>query len=514
MSDTQRSRHVVTVLLVVGAVVFGMVLAGGLGMTVPGSTDPDPMLSASQSVAASAPLIRDLPSFADLADAVEPAVVSIQAATIERGGRRGGRGVDPFEFFFGPQGPQGPQGQGPNRDPRRNPQEPEDFRSDSGGSGFVISQDGLVVTNYHVIEGASQVRVHLGDRDYPAEVKGTDPATDIALLKIDAGRGLRYLELGDSEAVRVGDWVMAIGSPLNLDQTVTTGVVSAKGRALGISDPSFENFIQTDAAINFGNSGGPLVDLSGRVIAIATAINWGAENIGFAVPVNTLKEILPQLRDRGRVSRGYLGINIGNLDYQDAEAFGLESTDGALVQSVESETPAGQAGIRHGDVILKVDGRPIKQTRDLINYVSAKGANASVDLEILRNGERMTKKVKLGERPGADQQADVGEPEGEGGIDWLGLEYQDVTGSLRSAHDLPADVSGVWVNQVAPTSPLYEELVRPGNVITEVNGRPVANVREFEEAVEAAKSGSYLRFYVLRIAPGQSQSFFAVVRVP
>jgi serine protease Do len=503
-----RSRHVVSALLVVGAVVFGMVLAGGLDMTTPGLTAPEASLSATQ--AAQTSPLRNLPSFADLAEAVEPAIVSIQAATIERtpSGRRRQQ-LDPFEFFFRDRRPPGPNGEEDEGQP------PEEFRSDAGGSGFVISPDGLVVTNYHVIEGASTVKVHLGDRDYTAEVRGTDPATDIALLKIDAGRGLRFLELGDSDRVRVGDWVMAIGNPLNLDKTVTTGVVSAKGRSLGISDISFENFIQTDAAINFGNSGGPLVNMEGEVVGIATAINWGAENIGFAVPVNTLKEILPQLREKGKVSRGYLGISIGNLDFSTAEAFGLERPEGALVQSVEEGTPAEEAGVRHGDIIVAVDGRPVKTTRDLISYVSAKGPDATVTLDILRDGKRIEKQVKLRERPGADEAAEARPSRGESGIDWLGLQYQNLSQGLRQMHGIPADVEGVWVTQVAPTSPLYEEGVRPGNVIAEVNGQAVDTVEEFESIIEGARSGSFLRLYVLRMQRGErAQPFFAVVRVP
>src|SRR3954452_6597206 len=332
--STNRNRNLATFLLVLGAVVFGMVLAGGLQMTVPSqAADQDPNLSATRLAAQHA--TTTLPSFADLAGAVSPAVVSIQAATIETApANRALGGVDPFEFFFGPRNrQQRPQQQQPDDDedgPQSGPgqgqgpgQSPDEYRSDAGGSGFVISPDGLVITNNHVVEGATSVKVHLDDRDYPAQVKGVDKATDIALLKIDAGHPLRYVELGDSDAIRVGDWVMVIGNPLSLDRTVTTGVISAKGRSTGISDGSFENFIQTDAAINFGNSGGPLINMQGQVVAIATAINYGAENIGFAVPVNTLKEVLPQLREKGKVSRGYLGIGIRNLDYNQAQAFGL-----------------------------------------------------------------------------------------------------------------------------------------------------------------------------------------------
>lgn len=516
MSNLSKN-NLATILLVLGAVIFGMVLAGGMQLTVPGSADQDSSTLSATKIASQH--LTALPSFADLAEAVDPAVVSIQAATIEKtpaGGRRGG-GTDPFEFFFGPRNRRpGPgQPQQPQQQPDGEDQSPDEFRSDAGGSGFVISSDGLIVTNNHVIEGATSVKVHLGDRDYPAEVKGTDKSTDTALLKIDAGHPLRYLDLGDSDTVRVGDWVMVIGNPLNLDKTVTTGVVSAKGRSIGISDTSFENFIQTDAAINFGNSGGPLINMQGQVVAIATAINFGAENIGFAVPINTLKEILPQLREKGRVSRGYLGIGIRNLDYNQAQAWGLSNTDGALVQSVEPNTPAADAGVQHGDVILSVDGRKLKTTRDLINYVSAKGPNASVNLEIFRDGKTITRSVKLAERKTGTETAQERKPEGGGGIDWLGIQYQDLSGSLKGAHGIPDNVDGIIVTSVAPTSPLYEQFVRAGSIITEVNGQPIKSVADFEKIIKGAKKGSYLRLYALQFDQrGQSQPFFAVVQAP
>jgi serine protease Do len=532
---TTRSRQVSTFLLVLGAVVFGMVLAGGLGMTMPGMTQTsDPSLSASKAAeSTAAATTHGLPSFADLAEAVDPAIVSIQASTIEKAprsrGRRGqipGQGVDPFEFFFGPRGrgdrggqggPGAPGGPGGPEEESGPPQQPDDYRSEAGGSGFVISPDGLIITNNHVIDGASEVKVHLGDRDYTAQVKGSDAATDLALLKINAGTGLKYLELGDSDRARVGDWVMVVGNPLNLNKTVTTGVISAKGRALGINDISFENFLQTDAAINFGNSGGPLVNLQGRVVGIASAINYGAENIGFAVPVNTLKDILPQLREKGKVSRGYLGISIQNLDWPHAQAFGLTSTDGALVGDVVAGTPAATAGVEHGDIITAVDGRHIKTTRDLIDYVSAKGPRATVTLTVLRNGKTTEREVKLSERPTLNQQASNDErQDGNSGINWLGLQYQDLSQGVRSSYNLPSNVSGVLITGVAATSPLYDQAVRPGSIISEVNGQPVHNVAEFERAVGAAKSKSYLRLYTLRFGrQGQSlPPFFAVVQVP
>lgn len=504
--STSRSRQVTTFVLVLGAVIFGMILAGSLEMTVPGisdtTADPGPVQVASPSYGGGG-----FPSFADLAEAVEPAVVSIQVATYQEAPQR--RQVNPFEFFFGPpRQRQMPDNEGDD-DPQR-------FRRDSGGSGFVVSADGLVVTNNHVIDGGDQLRVVLDGREYPAEIRGTDPATDLALLKIDAGGNLPYLDLGDSEGLRVGDWVMAIGSPLALDHTVTVGVVSAKGRSIGISDVSFENFIQTDAAINFGNSGGPLLNTRGQVVGINTAINYGAENIGFAVPVNTLRQILPQLRDEGRVRRGYLGIEIGNLDFNTAQAFGLERAEGALVGNVTADSPAEEAGVRHGDVILRVDDVKVEETRDLINYVSNQGPDATVTLEILRDGERMTKEVKLTERPDLTAAAPEPEEEEESGIDWLGLEYQNLTPGLRNMHGIPENVAGVWVTNVAPDSPLYEEGVRPGDVISEVNGQSVSGVEEFESQVGEAPSGSFLRFYVETHNPRLPRPVysFAVVRVP
>jgi serine protease Do len=509
-----RSRQVATLVLVFGAVVFGMMLAGGLNLTSPSISAPAanaaaPAAPAGPAVTPSS--IQGLPSFADLADQVLPAVVSIEAVTIEKSSNRRGQPGDPFEFFFGPQ-----------RRPRQSPDdqgggEPEEYRQDAGGSGFVISADGWIVTNNHVIEGATSVKVHLGDRNYPAEVKGADRATDLALLKIDAGGALRYLDLGDSDHLRVGDWVMVVGNPLNLDQTVTTGVVSAKGRQIGINDRSFENFIQTDAAINRGNSGGPLVDMSGRVVGIATAMNWGAENIGFAVPVDTLREVLPQLRDKGKVSRGYLGVQVGNIDYEQQQAFGLASRDGALVSSVEDGTPAADAGLQHGDVIVEVDGHPVKDTRQLISYVSQKGPDSKVEVLLLRDGKRMQKTVKLGERPSGEEEADNEEGGSQpSGTQWLGLQYQDLTASLRKSGNVPDGVEGVYVSDVAPSSPLYEEGLREGDIVTEVSGTAVKKASDFEAVVKGAKSGSYLRLYVRRFDPRSPRdlAFFAIVRVP
>lgn len=499
--ERQRDRQSFTVVLVFGAMVFGMVVAGAMNLTPP--SDAESTSASMQSLSAPPP-VTGLPSFADLVEAVSPAVVSIQATTIERGESRG---TDPFEFFFGPR----------RRQPER--EERPEGRRDSSGSGFVISADGYIVTNHHVIEDSTGLVVTLNGRQYPAEVKGDDPATDLALLKIEPEEDLVHLQLADSDRVRVGDWVMVIGSPLRLENSVSVGVVSAKGRSINItSDRSLENFIQTDAAINFGNSGGPLVNLQGEVIGIATAINFGAENIGFAVPANILKNILPQLRESGSVRRGYLGVNIDDLDYEEAEAFGLDSPDGALITYVLADSPAGKAGLNHGDVILEVNDFKIKDNRDLIDYVSSKRPGETVDVKIFRNGKMMTKQVKLGERPGVAGEVvpDDEEEEESSEIEWLGLQVQQLTEQNRSAHGIPEEVQGLWITEVAPDSPLFDENVRPNDFIAEVNGTVVTTVGEFEEAVGAVPSGSLVRLYITRfdLRSGQTASFFAIVRVP
>jgi len=493
------SSSFVMLLLLSGAVVFGMVLAGGLDITPHSKAQEEVAMPSPVAPVSIGMVATGLPNMADLAEAVSPAVVSIRVVKIETDSGRS-RGNNPFQFFFG--NPFGEGEEGEQEDGR-------EFRSDSGGSGFVISPDGYVVTNNHVVDGATEVEVHMGDTDFVAEVKGVDPATDLALLKIEANN-LPYLALGDSGSLRSGDWVMAIGSPFSLDNTVTVGVVSAKGRRIGISQEtsSFENFIQTDAAINFGNSGGPLVNLAGEVIGINTAINARSENIGFAVPVSTLKQILPQLQESGRVRRGYLGIGVEDVSQEAAEAYELDDARGVLVQQTFPGLPGAEAGLEPGDIILGVDGRSVSTTRELIDYVSNQAPGVTVALKILRNGKESTKKVVLAEREEQDGGEDEVDAVEEGGIEWLGLRYQDLSAALRDGHQVGSDIDGVVITEVSPRSPLYEDIGTGGvlNIITEVNGQPVDSVDGFEEIVRAADPGSRLRFYVRRFARGQEVS--------
>src|SRR5262252_5348879 len=378
--------------LIAAAAIFGMVVAGSVNIT-PRS---EAQRTETAPVARTRPNAVIAPSFADIAEEAMPSVVSITSTDIVKGGQSRrfhqqqqspfGEG-DPFEFFFGPR--------------RGNPRgDDEEHKEVQGGTGFIISADGYVVTNNHVVENADKVEVRLKKEKYTAKIVGRDTATDLALLKIEA-HNLTPIPLGDSDKARVGDWVMAIGDPLNFDKTVTVGVVSAKDRSgltADASTRSFENYIQTDAAINFGNSGGPLINVNGEVIGINTAMFRPAQNIGFAIPVNTLKQVLPQLRDKGKVTRGFLGINIVNVDSDRAAAFGLKNEDGAFVESVEPGKPADKAGVKPGDTIVKVDAVPVKDTRDLIGYVSGKAPGSKVQLTVVRDGKEVTETAQLSER--------------------------------------------------------------------------------------------------------------------
>ena len=495
--------------LIGAAVVFGMVVAGSVNVTP---------RSEAQREATPAARPRNgavlLPSFADTAQEAMPSVVSITSTDIVKGnkGRRYqnpfGEG-DPFEFFFGP-----PGGGGPNRRGQR-PDE-EEHKEVQGGTGFIISEDGYIVTNNHVIEGADKIEVRINNKEkYAAKLIGKDSATDLALLKVEVKQRLTPLPLGDSDRVRVGEWVMAIGDPLNFDKTVTVGVVSAKDRSGLTADAatrSFENYIQTDAAINFGNSGGPLLNTNGEVVGINTAIFRPAQNIGFAVPINTLKTILPQLRDKGKVVRGFLGINIVNVDADRAAAFDLKAQEGAFVESVETGKPAEKAGVRPGDTIVKVDSVPVKDTRDLIGYVSSKTPGSKVQLGLVRDGRDTTVTATLAERK--DEPADEGEADNLASDDTpgkIGMTVQELTPQLRQMQRVKTGVEGLLVVRVKEVSAAADAQIQEGDVITSVNGEKVTTTDEFGKIVGKAKKGDYLKLYVY--SPRADNSRFALVKI-
>ena len=496
MNRQLLSRRVSVAVIAVAAALGGVLFASGVHMT-PAVAAEEPQTSTA------APEVASRYDFADLAARVVPSIVSVYSTDVlEPQEMQRQMPVDPFQFFFGPNfgQPQGPSDQPMVRQ--------------SAGSGFFISKDGELLTNNHVIEGADKIEIQLDDRStFDVEVVGRDPATDIAVLRVvKPDREFPVLPLGDSDALRVGEWVMAVGNPLNMDHTVTVGVVSAKGRVLGLSDNSFENFIQTDAAINFGNSGGPLVNVRGEAIGINTAINAGGQNLGFAVPINIAKRILPQLREHGKVSRGYLGAQIRDISPDIEKAFGLASRSGAFVEEVEPGHPADKAGLEHGDAIVAVDGQPVQSPRELIDVVSTTPPGETVKLGVIRDGKRLELKVKLEERPGAEgSEETAGQPGAEDASARIGIVTRDLSNRLRQVYGVGDDVSGVVITKVDPISPAGEVGLVPGDVITEANGDTIATTDALAAAVKAVAKGAYLRLYVYR--PRADRSFFAILHL-
>ncbi len=379
------------------------------------------------------------------------------------------------------------------------------------GTGFVVSADGYILTNDHVVRDATEVVVQFPDgngpaREFEAEVVGTDPSTDVALLKIDA-EGLTPVRFGDSDALGVGQWVVAVGNPFGLDSTITSGIVSAKGRTrVGITD--YEDFIQTDAAINPGNSGGPLVNLHGEVVGINTAIatrSGGNMGIGFAIPSNLAVSIMEQLREKGSVTRGWLGVVIQDLNEGLAESFGFEGTDGVLVSQVQEDSPAAEAGLEAGDIITGFGGEPVSGMDELRLRVAATEPGSRVPVEVFRDGRRVQLEVKIAEKEPSDADgADTpNTPAGK-----LGLGLHDL--DEETARRLGLDVErGVVVTSVQPLSAAAKAGLRPGDVITRVGGRRVDDVRDFRKAIRkhdlrkgvrlTVMTGSVQRFVFLRV---------------
>jgi serine protease Do len=458
--------------------------------------------AASASVRAPSAAVAALPGFAGIAQAVLPAVVTVTSTEVLRANPRenpfGGGG--PFDFFFGP-------GRG----------NPQDRKQVAGGSGFLITPDGEILTNNHVVAGAQKVEIKLHDRRvFTAKILGTDPVTDVALIKIDGGTApLPTVPLGDSDALHVGDWVMAVGNPLMFEGTVTVGVISGIGRR-GLSDnpdaASFENLLQTDAAINFGNSGGPLIDTAGRVVGINSAMIQPAQNIGFAVAINTARALVPQLKANGRVVRGMLGVQITEINQDIMKAFGLPSMDGAFVESVAADGPAAKAGVQNGDTIVGVDDRTVREPKDAIDYVSAGPPGKVVNVTVLRGGKTLHFPVTLGERriEGAEGESPASNDE-PSSRQRLGAQVAALSPDIRAQLNLPPTVTGVVVARVAQDSPLGDQGVAPGDIITEVNGTPVKSRAEFDAEVAKVKKGDYIRLYVRRFDP-QEISRFVVIR--
>lgn len=498
-------RILSTMAIIIASVAFGVLVTADLGFVRESHAQQTPA-----AVTAQGPVTTvAIPSFADLASRVMPAVVSITTTEIVHTSQMTNPhsfgGVDPFDFFFGPapRTPHTPRGRGNNND--------EDSQDDarrqlSGGSGFIISPDGYILTNNHVVEDASKVQVHYGADEngngghtVAATIVGRDPSTDIALLKISVGGQLPYVALGDSDRARKGDWAIAIGNPFQFENTLTVGVISAKGRALGLSEEtrSFENFIQTDAAINFGNSGGPLLNISGEVVGINTAIRGGAQGLGFATPINTAKRLLPQLK-QGKVVRGYLGMTIQEVTDQYKNAFNLPEARGALVQNVEPGKPADKAGVEQGDVVVDLDGRTVNNNRQLIDYISYLPIGTRVKLGIIRNGKHVDLMATTAERP---EEGVAPEPAPENAAqpahNKLGLSIQDITPAVRQSYGIAPNVTGVVVTNVRDVSAAGEAGFSEGDVITELQGQKITSVDQFRKVLDSFKTGQWIRMYVM-----------------
>ncbi len=358
---------------------------------------------------------------------------------------------------------------------------PQEFEVPSLGTGFVISADGYIVTNYHVVDGVDSIQVMFLDGSAsPAVIVGQDPKTDIALIRVEGRQDLHPLTLGSSEAVLPGDWVVAIGNPFGLEHTVTVGIVSAKGRDIG--QGPYDDFIQTDAAINPGNSGGPLLNVAGQVIGINTAINPRANTIGFAVPIDVAKEILPQLREQGRVTRGWLGVSIQSVTPELAEALQIDAGVGALVGSVASGSPADEAGIQRGDLIVGFGGEPVQRMRDLPRLVSRTSVGDSVNVDIVREGSPDTLRVRVGQLPEPTLAVRAKAPTG--GAAAFGLEVADLTPAQRKRLGARSR-GGVLVRDVTPGEPAGRAGLRKGDLLLEVNRAPVASAADLDQKLDA-----------------------------
>jgi serine protease Do len=469
-----------------------------LGLAISGSFDwlaPSRAVNMGESASSEVRTANQLPDFVALSKKLRPVVVNISSTQVsESRGQQGSQEFgspfgeeDPFNDFwrrfFGGPIPRGPQ------------------RQRSLGSGFIIDRDGSILTNNHVVENAQKIVVKLADeQEYEAKVVGRDPKTDIAVIKIEAKTTLTPANFGDSDGLEVGEWVMAIGNPFGLDSTVTSGIVSAKGRHIG--QGPYDNFIQTDASINPGNSGGPLINLRGEVIGINTAIfsrTGGNIGIGFAIPVNLVKELLPQLRGKGKVTRGYLGVLIQKVTPELAESLGMEKSQGALVANVSKDGPADKSGVKVGDVIVEFDGKEIKDSGDLPIIVARTPIDKKVRMKVLRDKKELTMNVAVGELK--DEVVASAPEKGE-----MGLTVQRLTPQIAESLGLEK-AEGIVVSAVEPGSAADEAGIRRGDVIVEIDRKPIRNLEEYKKSIGTIRKGKGVLFLVRR---GESTLFLAL----
>lgn len=500
------------------SIVFGMILGGRLNAPrMAYAAPPSPALELTPAVEGRSPIT----DFADVVERGMPAVVSVTSTSQEPGSdSRNPLLDDPFFrrfWLFG--------------DPEEQDEDLPRERRIGSGSGFIVSPDGYVMTNNHVVEDFENVEIAMSNGDvFKAEVIGVDPSIDLALLKIDPSdngdRPFPTLPLGNSDDLRVGEWVIAIGNPHEFDQTVTVGVVSGKERRVPLpsTDSGVVSFIQTDAAINLGNSGGPLLDSRGNVVGINTAIRRQnfAEGIGFALPINTARDVIEQLRESGEVRRGWIGIRMNDqgIDETTREYYQLPDSLGVLVTWIEPEGPAEKAGLRPGDVIRKVDGNAVRDNLDMIGKISTRSPGDRVRLNIFRQGSDLQITVTLGDRESGletDRGDDRREPSRERDQEpeestGLGLTVESLRSSFRERLQLEGDQHGVVITDVEFGSEADRKGLQPMLVVTAINDQPIESVSDWSDAIDSLKSGSAVKLDL--VAPGGEQTFFFFLRVP
>ena len=488
---TRRLLAVTIGLVATVAFLIGLIVAGTM-TPAPAHSAPEPLLGTARG-AASVAAAPALASFADVAERLNPAVVNIDSTI--RGTRQRRRGMplpDSPELFE-----RQPGGSVDRDAPRR-----------GAGTGFLIDETGYILTNHHLVADADRIMVRLTDgRSLRAEAIGSDPDTDIALIKIASPRPLPYAALGNSDTLRVGEWVLAIGNPLAYEHTVTVGVVSFIGRKL--FDSALDRYIQTDAAINFGNSGGPLINARGEVIGINSAISSRASNIGFAVPINQARDILPQLRETGRVSRGYIGVTLQDVDADLQRSLDLGAASGALVEDVTAGSPGARAGIRTYDVIVAVDGKAVAGNDQLIQLIAAKAPGTTATLQVIRDGRSLNIPVKLAERPPRERRPPEA-PRGEEAQPSsqreppLGLSVREIDEEYAGRVNLPDGTAGVVISRVEPMSPAFDAEVERGHVVLEINRQPVRTIDDYRRLTARARSGDVLTLYLYKPDTGRA----------
>ncbi|MEW6657591.1 MAG: DegQ family serine endoprotease [Thermodesulfobacteriota bacterium] len=465
--------------LAIACLAIGLVVASGINWTRPSMAQT---LTATTPGALAAPGARP-GSLAELAQKLSPAVVNIKVVKVEK------VGLEQPQMEI----PEGPFGDMFKKFFQEMPRVPKNYRSQGAGSGVIISQDGYVLTNNHVVEDAKEVTVTLADKkEYQAKVVGRDPKTDLAVLKVKADKSFPAATLGDSDQLQVGDWVAAIGNPFGLNNTVTCGIVSAKGRVIGAGP--YDDFIQTDASINPGNSGGALLNMQGELVGINTAIIAQGQGIGFAIPVNTAKPLVPQLIAKGEVTRGYLGVNIQSITPELAKALDLRDRKGALVADVVPGGPGDKGGIKRGDVIIAFNGKVVEDSHHLPGLVAAAPVHQEAAVTILRQGQERKLSLKVGQLPGntAESEKPVHPAAGK----W-GLKLRDVTPQIAQRFHLQEE-KGVVVAGIEPGSRADAAGIQRGDLILEVNRQAVGSVKEVLEKINRSQDKDRLLLLVQR----------------